>query len=292
MVGLIFSPVPLALLGVRENKGWMAAGVFLAGTLLLVLFGPVLAFYFLLEEGLVSFALTLSPKAKMGNEALFFCTVVSIVSKVLFMAVDVVLTGHNPFLMEASALRSAVMQMYSGLLSGDAGSAAALKDSMEQIIALAPYMVPSLILSWSMLDSFLNYRLCETLQRLYGLRNEHGVVFPPLPPFGSWRFPKSILWPVLLALVLPLLPETEGSALWLMLEINLKFLVSVFFFLEGMSLVWWWLMKRRIHFVLRILMMTLLTLPILGLWMVGLGVADICFDLRTLKDRSARKKMQ
>jgi uncharacterized protein YybS (DUF2232 family) len=283
MAGLMFSPVPLALLGVRENRGWMIAGVLFVGTFLFILFGPILSIYFLLEEGLTGFALALSSRAKKGNEALFFCTVVSIVSKVLFMTADVVLTGHNPFLPDPRALRSAIMQMYVGLLSGDVQSAAALKESMDQVIALAPYMIPSLIITWSMLDSLLNYRLCEALQR------KREVRFPSLHPFGLWRFPKSILWPMLLAFLLPLLPETETSALWIMLEINLKFLVSVFFFLEGISLVWWWLLKHRIHFVLRVLMLLLLTLPILGLWMIGLGAVDICFDLRTFRNRAAKR---
>jgi uncharacterized protein YybS (DUF2232 family) len=284
MVGYLFAPTPLALLGVRENRGWMTAGLLVMGLSLYLLLGPMLSISFLLMNGLLCCGLTLPPgRVKKGTEALLFCTTVSIVAKVMLMAVNIVLINHNPFVMEPDAMRGAIMQMYTGLLPQDTQSAAVLKESMEQMITLASYMVPSMILVWSMLDSFLNYRLCEALQR------RSNPVFPPLPPFRAWRFPKNILWPLFVAFLLPLLFTTDTWPLGIMLEINLKFLVGVFFFLQGLSLVWWWLEKRRVHFVLRVLIVSLLTLPILGLWVIALGVGDICFDFRTLGKRVGKK---
>lgn len=274
---LLFSPTPLALLGVRENIKWMIPGLTIAGLFLYLLFGPWFALYFLVGEGLLCFGLALPPgRVKKGSEALFFCTTVSIVSKILFMGMVVVLTGNNPFILKTDALRSLMMQMYSGMWGQDA---TAFKESMEQIVTLAPYMLPSLIVLSSMLDSFLNYRLCETLQR------KRPVVFPPLPSFGKWMFPKSILWALLLAFVLPLAVEDSSNPVWTMLELNLKFLVNVFFFLQGLSLVWWWLSKRGVHVLLRILIAILLALPVLGMWVIALGAGDICLDFRKRKPK-------
>jgi uncharacterized protein YybS (DUF2232 family) len=70
-----------------------------------------------------------------------------------------------------------------------------------------------------------------------------------------------------------------------MLEVNLKFLVNVFLFLQGISLIWWWLTKRAMHVLLRILIVLLLCLPILGMWVIALGVGDMCFDFRTKKQK-------
>ncbi|MDR1733197.1 MAG: YybS family protein [Synergistaceae bacterium] len=281
-VGFLFSPTPLALLGVRENKTWMALGLLLMGMFLLAL-EPMIALYFLLMEGLLCVGLAFPPgHLEKGSDALFLCSTVSVASKVLYMTADVILLGYNPFIMKPDALRSVFMQMYLGLLAQDVQSATALKESMEQILALAPYMVPSLIVTWSMLDSYLNYRLCEAIQR------GRSVVFPPSPPFGMWRFPKSILWALLVAFLLPLLTESEGWSVTTMLEVNLKFLVNVFFFLQGLSLIWWWLLRRKVNFLLRVFIIALLTLPILGLWVIGLGIGDICFDFRTLRERSGK----
>lgn len=277
---LLFSPTPLALLGVRENIKWMIPGLTIAGAVLFLLFGPWFVLYFLVGEGILCFGLALPPgRVKKGSEALFFCTTVSIVSKMLFMGLVVVLTGSNPFVLRADALQGMMMQMYSGMWGQGAGDATAFKESMEQIVALAPYMLPSLIVMSSMLDSFLNYRLCEALQR------KRSVVFPPLPSFEKWIFPKSILWALLLAFILPLTVEENAGPVWAMLELNLKFLVNVFFFLQGLSLVWWWLSKRGVHILLRILITLLLTLPILGMWVIALGAGDICLDFRKRKPK-------
>lgn len=279
-VAFLFSPTPLILLGVRENMKWMAAGLTLAGAVVFLLFGSGALPYFILGQGLFCFGLALPPgRVEKGSEALLFGTTISVISKVLFMGAVVYLTGSNPYVIRTDALQNVMMQMYSGVLGQGAQTAAAVKESVEQVAALAPYMLPSLILMSAMLDSFLNYRLCESLQR------RRTVAFPPLPPFGTWRFPKSILWALLLAFVLPLVPELENEPVMIMLEFNLKFLVNIFFFIQGLSLVWWWLSKRRVHLLLRFLIATLLVLPVLGMWVIALGVGDVCLDFRkrTLK---------
>jgi uncharacterized protein YybS (DUF2232 family) len=246
--------------------------------ILLLLFGPWFFLYFLLVQGFLCFGLTLPlGKVKTGGESLLFCTGTSIVSKIIFVTLIFALTGHNPFLLDPNALRTLLAHMYAGVLDQGRQSAAVLDKSMEQAVEFLPYMLPSLILLSSMLDSFLNYRLCETLQR------NRSVVFPALPPFGHWRFPQSLLWTMMFAFALPFLVE-EGPLLK-MLEANLKFLVSVFFFFQGISLIWWWLSQRAVHILLRVLIVVLLFLPILGMWAIMLGIGDICFDFR-------KKKMQ
>jgi uncharacterized protein YybS (DUF2232 family) len=259
----------------------MTAGLMGVSMLLLLFFGPLFSFYFLTGEGVLCLGLSLPlGRLKKGSESLLFCTAVSILSKIVFFAVMVALTGKNPFVPDVEALSSAFSQMSAALNQGK--DAAFLEDSLRQMAALAPYMLPSLILLSSMFDSFLNYKLCEFIQRGRPER-----AFPALPPLGEWRVPRSLLWAFLFAFALPLLAETDKWPLGEMLEFNLKFLVNVFFFLQGFSLVWWWLLKRKVHLFLRLLAAGALFFPLLGVWSVALGVGDICLDLRsrTLKRR-------
>jgi uncharacterized protein YybS (DUF2232 family) len=242
--------------------------------------GPWFFVYFLLAQGFLCFGLTLPlGKVTNGSEGLLFCTVTSIISKVVFVALSVTLTGSNPFMMDPNALRVLLVHMYTGIWGQGGGTAASLTDAVEHTMMLIAYMVPSLIIFSSMIDSFLNYRLCETLQR------RRAVVLPPLPPLGSWRFSRTLLWAVLCAFVLPVI--AENGPLSTMIEVNLKFLVNVFFFLQGISLIWWWLTQRVVHVLLRALIVSLLCLPVLGMWVIALGVGDMCFDLRTKKRKQA-----
>jgi uncharacterized protein YybS (DUF2232 family) len=255
---------------------WMTAGLLGAAIFLLYFMGSWFFVGFLLIQGFLCFGLTLPlGKVKSGSEGLLFCATTSIVSKVVFVALSVTLTGKNPFMRDPNELRVLLVQMYSGVLGRGGQSAASLAEAVEQAITLISYMAPSLIIFSSMLDSFLNYRLCEALQR----RRE--VALPALPPFGSWRFSGSLLWALLCAFALPFIAEDRPFAV--MLGINLKFLVNVFFFLQGISLIWWWLTNRSVHVLLRVLIGLLLCLPVMGMWVAALGVGDICFDFRTKK---------
>ena len=272
----LFSPTPLALLGAREGKKWMIVGLACASIFLFFCFGSLFFFYFFLGQGLLSFGLALPlGRLEKGSENLTFCTTVSVISKTLLIAVLVLSTGYNPFVMDPNSLRTLLSQMYSGMLAQGSSEAALFGETVEQMVNLFPYMAPSLILSYSMIDSFFNYKLCESLQR------KKTCKFPPLPMFGEWRFPKSLLWALLFAFALPLVEETRNWPLGLMLEINLKILVSIFLFLQGVSLVWWWLTNRRVHFLLRVFILILLALPVFGMGIGMLGAADIGLDFRT-----------
>ena len=135
-----------------------------------------------------------------------------------------------------------------------------------------------------MFDSFLNYRLCEVLQR------KREFTFPPLPPFGEWRFPRSFLYVFVFAFAVPFIVDGNDWRLWVMMEYNLKYILNVFFFLQGLALIWWWLSKhaaRNFPSLLRSALIVVFAMPILNTWVGALGFCDLCFDLRNRKIKRA-----
>jgi len=283
VVALVLSPTPLALLGVRENKFLMTWGILGATLTLSIIFSPWFALSFLLGYGFLCFGLTLPlGKLEKGSESLLFCVVVSIISKLLFVVASVALTGNNPYAVDLNMLQS----MYGGMHSGEQEGAHS-REQVAQAVELVPYMFPFFIIVYSMFDSFLNYKLCEILQR------KHDVKFPSLPPFGEWRFPTSLLYVLVFAFVLPFIVEDNNSRLWTMLEYNLKFIINIFFFLQGLALTWWGLSKLAAYrpfplsLPLRIIIIGLLSMPVLNTWVVAIGLCDMCFDLRNKKIKRA-----
>ena len=273
VAAMIFSPVPLALLGAREGKVLMTWGIFGVALGLTIGFSPMFALSFLLGHGLLCFGLALPlGKLEKGSESLLFCIIVSIASKLLFVAVSVALTGYNPYAIDPAA----VQNMHPGMLRGLS------QEQLNHAVNTIVLMFPFFIIVYSMLDSFVNYKLCEALQR------RHEVKFPPLPPFGEWRFPISFLYVFVFAFVLPLIVEDNETQLWRMLELNLKFIVNLFFMLQGLSLVWWMSGKLTenhsfLLLPLRVMLIGLLVMPVFSTWMTALGLLDMCFDLRSKK---------
>ncbi|GHV36715.1 membrane protein [Synergistales bacterium] len=272
VAALLFCPVPLAILGARENDFLATAGLAMASLILLPIFGVWVSLYFFLGEGVLCLGLTVPlGRVKNGVECLFLCVVVSILSKLLLLALMMSLRGQNPFMMDPESMKVLLSQMTLSF-GGNAEEAIQVASHMAK---LASWMLPSLILFSSVFDSFFNYKLCEVLQRRFHLRRK----FPPITPFDSWRFPRSLLWAFVFAFMLPLFME-EDDALGGMMEVNLKFSVCAFYFFQGLSLVWWALLRKKWPRFLRVMLMVLLCVPVLGLWVIGLGVGDMCFDIR------------
>ena len=65
-----------------------------------------------------------------------------------------------------------------------------------------------------------------------------------------------------------------------MFAMNLKIVLNVFFFVQGLSLIWWWFVRRRVGVFWRCLALAVFALPVCWFWFVLLGVGDMIFDLR------------
>lgn len=270
--GLLMSPLPLAVLGLREGPRWQTAGMMFAGGSLLFLLDPLSALYFLIAQGPLAYALSFSSRFRSsGSEALLFCSGVSIVSKLFLLGIFLALTGHNPLMPDPDQLRILLTRLYAELpLEGE--QARALREAAEGMAALFPHMLPSLVVIASMLDAFVNYRLAVFLQR------GRVRVPPPLPRFSEWRFSRTLLPAMFLAFFLGFFdPDWAPGVLFAM---NLKLVLNIFFFFQGFSLLWWWFARRRIGLFWRFLVGTLLLLPVFWLWFVFLGAGDMLFDLR------------
>ena len=278
VAAMIFSPTPLALLGAREGKAMMTWGILGVALGLAIGFSPMFALSFLLGHGLLCFGLTLPlGKLEKGSESLLFCIIVSIASKLLFVAVSVALTGYNPFAADPNAIQN----MHPGMLRGFS------QEQLGQMMNTWALLSPFILIMYSTLDSFVNYKLCEALQR------KHDVKFAPLPAFGEWRFPVSFVYVFVFAAVIPFIVEDSEAQLWRMIRLNLTFIVNFFFMLQGLSFVWWGVgkfMENRPSLLLpplRVLLICLLVMPVFSLWMTALGLCDICFDLRSKKLKRA-----
>ncbi|NLL37712.1 MAG: DUF2232 domain-containing protein [Fretibacterium sp.] len=289
--GILFCPTPLALLGLRQGGAWMTAGL---GTVLLVVLtvmGPLWAAYFLFSEGLLCYALALParwrPRAESssarltGGESLFICVGVSILIKLCLTGFFYIMTGANPLLPQVDPLRAVLKEMYPDIWGGEGSQALLLKEAIEEMLRVLPHMFPSLLVILAGLDSFVNYKLCEVLQR------KRETSLPSLPPFRDWRFPKSLMWAMLLAFLLPLLfEELSDFSPLAVTAMNLKILVNIFFFLQGAALAWWFFHHFRVATVFKLLGLFLLSLPLFWPWLVFLGIGDIFFDVRVRLNRT------
>ena len=270
--GFLAVPLPLALLGMRDGDRWQAAGVALAGGGLALFLDPLSALYYLIAQAPLSCALSFVSRGRhKGAEALSLCSGISVASKLLLLGVFLALTGRNPLMPDPEQMHLLLTRLYSEL-SPDGERAWALREAVDGMAALFPYMLPSLILVSSLFDAFVNYGLGVLCQR------GRAQSLPPLPPFSDWRFSRTLLPAMILAFLMGFFASdwTPGA----MFAMNLKIVLDVFFFVQGLSLFWWWFVRRHVGMFWRCLALAVFALPMFWFWIVLLGAGDMIFDLR------------
>ena len=282
VVGLLVSlvcPAPLVVLGLRHDLKRALLGTFVATLLPAALLGVVTALFFLLGFGVLGVGLGyLARRCKTGAEVMLYGLVISLVSKLVLMVILIKTTGLNPFSLDGASFQEtldSVVGLY-GTVGLSAESVEAMRGQFETMIALLPRIFPALLVMASAMDCFLSYVISGAIVKRLG-----GMALPPLPSFAQWRFPKSVFWALLAAMVLQLLGPSLGPFA-VEAGLNLRLIVSMLFFFQGLSVVWFYLVSRKIIAPLRYLLIFLLAfIPFLSQIVLVLGVVDIWYDLRT-----------
>lgn len=112
---------------------------------------------------------------------------------------------------------------------------------------------------------------------------EDPAISAGLPPFSFWVFPESVVWVFLAALgwrLLKISPPVWGTVL----EINLWVLLSVFYGLRGMAVLWFRFDKSNWPRGLRGLVpLVAVLVPMAGMAVVLVGVLDTWWDFRRIR---------
>lgn len=274
--GLLICPLPLALLGCREGIRWLGLGALLAEGLLMFV-SPSLSLYFLLGcLPLVLVLFLLAEKRETlrwtGGESLFAAFIVVVLAKLAVLAAFWALTGQNILVPDIQQ----VELMFRGVSTLPPDQALTLQKTLSELAVLLPYMTPSLILLWSGLEAAVNYLSCERILRRHGVERRP----PALPPFVEWRLPPSLLPAMALSIILGFFLEADKWLSAAMFVVNLRLVLNVLFFTQGLSLVLWWMGHRNFRPFVRFLFLLLALLPLTWIWLIVLGMGDMALNLR------------
>lgn len=278
VAGVILSllcPAPLVILGLRHRPKMSAVGLIVATIMVALLSGPGSAVSFCLGFGVLGVGLgILASRLHSAVDIMLYGVAVSLISKLALMVVLTKLTGINPFDPDLDQVRSTMEKVFS-LYGGQ--DMEGIKDQIEQTVRAIPMMFPAMITMASAVDCLLSYWVSRKVLARIG-----GVVLPSLPPFRSWRFPKSLLWAFALSVVLLLFESTLKDPLLSRVGLNLRLLVSMIFMVQGLSLIWDYMDYRTISRGWRIALITLVVLiPLLSQIAVVLGLTDLWANIRT-----------
>lgn len=275
------SPVPIVILGLRHGIKWSILSILVVGLLLTFLISPLQSLAVSLGFGFLGITLGETVRRRLSLSLIMvWGTLASLFSKLLLFWAVMLFLGTNSLadnIVMFHKIMEQSIQLYSGLgMSSE--QIELLKKTMEEMIKLLKIIFPVLLLLVSALDTFFNYLICRyVLQRL-----DYDV--PAFLPFACWNIPKSLTVVLLAGILLIMAGNHYDLALLGHIGLNMQYFSMLLFILQGFAVTVYFLKKWSVTKPLRVVILILLFItPLFTEIIVWLGLLDVFFDYRRLK---------
>lgn len=270
------TPLPVYLVGRRLGN---LAALLLALTVSLLIFslkpglaiiGEYLGFGELL---LMGFLLSgLESRGYTADWAIIITVVALTTLSLLFLSGQVYLSGMTPREM-LSRKTLEITEMLTGVFSGEDMSSRlqVLGVPLEKLKYLIQYLLPALVITNTGLVAWLNVILARQLLVVLDWGK-------PEPPISHWSTPEWLIFPVLAAGFLLLVPVS----LVRLVSMNVLVVLSLLYFCQGVAVIATWLLRYRVPRPLRCIGYIIMFMHPLFILVIIIGLADIWLDFRRL----------
>lgn len=277
IISLWFLPLPFIIFTIRNGikPGFVLWGVAFLLTLIIagligvpwaLLFGSGgLVVGWLYRQRRPAFAVLL------GGSLVYTCSI--IVIYVLSIAVlEINLITDSIEMLQQSIERA---EAFFSSLGQDVGNQF---DQLKQAVDILHYLAPSLLVTAGISFALITQLISAPVLRRIRLGN----YVQRWIPFREWRFPRSVLWYYLIALLLSLFGGFEqGSILYIVL-LNLFLVLEAVMVIQGFSFVFYFCHAKKMNKSIPIIIVVFsLLLSRFFLYIIRiLGIIDLGFDLR------------
>lgn len=144
----------------------------------------------------------------------------------------------------------------------------------QQIITIVPMIIPASLIGSSLLTALLNHALSRrVLQRM-------GTSVPALPPIRHLRFPRSVLYYYLIALIIPGFIDPVKHSFLRTAVMNISVLLQFAMLIQGFAVFAYWAHKKQWKKAGLIVAGCIFLLPPFTFILTLIGILDAGLDLR------------
>ena len=276
-LGLMLCPLPLAVLGCLEEPKKMSYAELSIEATLFIAISPTMAIYFLIGcAPLAGIIFLLSRhefkevKKFSGPDSLLVCIASTIVFKVILLVGYWLFTGRNILFPDVEQLAMSMYELYDAKPE--------LQAAIKQVLALYPYLLPTMLVMYGIVEGFLNYSLCGFIMKKFFPTSKN---FPPaLPEFKLWKFPLSLLFASMFALIMGFFVDTDTWFWGAIFVMNLQIVVSLLMFVQGLSLAFWIMDGFKLRRGAKIAFCIILSFPFFWPWLIVIGMSELALNMR------------
>ncbi len=274
-------PVPFVVLGVKNGLSYNIISMALTSLIVGLLVDKMSSIFLFIAFAPLSIVLSYGiKKRRRPLEIMSISTATFLVTLLLMIGLIGDLSGIN----FVNQLEQSFMQMLNTQLDmlKDMGLTSyemlKTKDLLENAYNYIILIIPTMLVIFSLVTSYLNYLLSAIGLRKIG----YGVV--TTPKFSKFKLPNNIIPGIAVMFLGTFLIKKLQLFYYETVFVNIVVLVGFMFFIQGLSVLDFLLIKSKMFPVLRVLLLlfTIVVMP-LG-WIITLiGFWDAIFDIRKFK---------
>lgn len=276
LLSVSLTPLPVYLVGRRLGN---LAALLLALAVFLLVFAiqPGLAiiieFLGFGELLLMGFLLSgLESRGYTADWAIIYTVVALTTLSLLFLSMQVYVTGVTPREILAQKTLEITEMLTGAFAGGDMSSRLqVLGAPLDKLKHLIQYLLPALVITNTGLVAWLNLVLAR--QALLAL--DWGK---PEPPLYHWSAPDWLIFPVLAAGFLLLVPVHMVR----LVSLNVLVILSLLYFCQGVAVIAIWFQRYRVPRPIRCIGYPMLFLHPLFILVIIIGLVDVWLDFRQL----------
>ncbi|MFO7962525.1 MAG: YybS family protein [Desulfobacterales bacterium] len=149
-----------------------------------------------------------------------------------------------------------------------------LERSMPRIQYVLVRIVPGIVMAGTLFISWVNVLAAKSLYAMKGMR------FPDFGPFNRWKSPEMLIWVVVAAGIMLVIPDSRIT----LFGMNALLVLFVIYFLHGIAIVSFFFEKKKLPVMLKTVLYLLIVFQqIFLLFIAGIGFFDAWLDVRKLK---------
>lgn len=275
ILGLLALPLPIAYLGIREGVKW--AFIATSGVMILnsAFFGITMAFYLTVMFGVTGIAMAYGHQKQFSAAKTFgMIVIVMFLSLALNALFSVLLMGISWSELNGnmlSQMKDMSKEMATMMYSGD--QLDQVTQQTDEMYSIMMKLLPSAIVVSPMVLAWGCMAMEKKILGRLGVKD-----IPSFPALDHWHFPRIFLVLFLLAVGVQYFPLDENYKDW---AYNVGALCYFVLWIQGIATLWW--LPHRYPVLQRfrlILLIISIWIPMLQLFTVYLGVADMALNYR------------
>jgi uncharacterized protein YybS (DUF2232 family) len=146
-----------------------------------------------------------------------------------------------------------------------------ISDSMEQIRYVLVGIIPALIVSFTLLVSWINLIISKPLFA------KNNLYYPDSVPLNLWKAPDYLVWAVIGSSVLLFFPDKVFKITGL----NFLLVLMTIYFFQGIAIISFYFEKKRVPRALKFFLYSLIAIQhFIFLFVIGLGFFDTWLNIR------------